>query len=157
MEQTQIPTEQDLRDLGFDAAANETRAKRELARKLRIAFEHFRVVEPQHIDRFNEELKRRSKLNKGKNQWGEIYQYDTLLFTPVGQYPGVPPKAVLDEVKKAKELNCFDEFEVATIQSVEVIPDPIVFGRIKGCAKKYFIAQWDDDVKIEDILRPEEG
>jgi hypothetical protein len=36
-------------------------------------------------------------------------------------------------------------------------PDPIIFGRIKGSNNRYFVAQWDDDVKIEQILRADEG
>jgi len=40
---------------------------------------------------------------------------------------------------------------------VTVVPDPILLGRITGCENRYFIAQWDDDVKIEDILKENEG
>lgn len=153
-----IPSEQELRDLGFEAAANETKAKRALARKLRIAFEHFRVVEPGQIKRFNEELHNKT-LNRNPtidNPYGyPVYQ--VLKFTPTNQYAGVPPVEVLEKLKEAKKLDCFDAFEVATIESVQVVPDPVLFGVITGCQNKYFIAQWDNDVSIEQILRPEEG
>jgi hypothetical protein len=40
---------------------------------------------------------------------------------------------------------------------VKVIPDPVVFGIIIGCRNKYFIAQWDNEVSIEQILKEDEG
>ena len=63
-----------------------------------------------------------------------------------------PPDTVLDALEKAKEDNCFDTFEVAKISWIEEIKDPILFGIIEGCSDKFFISQWDDDVKIEDLL-----
>lgn len=149
--------ENDLRELGFTAAAEQVQKDRELARKLRIAFEHFRVVTPAHIERFQSELKTKTQQADGRNQWGEITTHDRLKLTNIASYAAVPPQEALDELRKAKELNCFDTFEVATIESVRVVPDPIVFGVIHGCTNKYFVCQWDEDVKIEDILRPDEG
>lgn len=146
--------ESDLEELGFTKAAEGLKQKRELARKMRLAFEHFRVVTPDVITRFNEDLYKRSKVNDGK--FGG-YTYQCLKFTPIAQYGEIPPTAALEALRSAKEIGCFDAFEVATIESVKVVPDPILFGVITGCQNKYFIAQWDDDVKIEDILRPEEG
>jgi hypothetical protein len=35
---------------------------------------------------------------------------------------------------------------------VKEVIDPIIFGKIDGCTDRFFIAQWDDDVKIEDIV-----
>lgn len=152
-QQTQV-CESDLEELGFTAAANSVKQKRELARKMRIAFEHFRVVTPEHIKDFNEKLYTTSKSKAG--QFGS-YSYQRLTFTPISQYGEVPPAPALEALRAAKELKCFDSFEVAKIESVTVVPDPILFGCITGCDKKYFVAQWDDDVKIEDILRPDEG
>ena len=158
MEQTEIPTEQELRDLGFEAAADETKSKRELARKLRIAFEHFRVVLPEQIARFNTELARKTSNSTPSRDNPLGYPiHQRLAFTSTKHYAGVPPKEVLEELKKARELNCFDSFEIATIESVVKVPDPVLFGVIDGCDNKYFIAQWDNDVSIEQILRPEEG
>lgn len=147
-----IVNEQELRDLGFETAANQCLVKRELARKLRIAFEHFRVVEPEQIARFNQELAKKTNV---ATTYGNTYQ--TLRFTKVESYPNVPPVDVLEKLREAKKLNCFDTYEVATIESVVQVPDPVLFGVIAGCQNKYFIAQWDNDVSIEDILRPEEG
>jgi hypothetical protein len=155
---TTIPEERvktsELEELGFKTAADNVKSRRELARKMRIAFEHFRVVTPDHVTRFNEELKQKTyKMENG----AFTYTYQTMVFTPIEKYPEVPPTEALEKLKEAKALNCFDAFEVANIQSRTVVPDPILFGRIGGCDNRYFIAQWDDDVRIEDILKEDEG
>lgn len=149
--------ENELRELGFSTAANNVSNDRVLARKLRIAFEHFRLVKPEHLARFNEELKARTLRAAGRNTWGEITEHDTLKFTPIANYDKVPPAAALEAIRHAKGMDCFDSFEVATIASVRTVPDPIVFGIVSGCENKYFVAQWDSDVAIEDILRQGEG
>lgn len=145
--------ESDLEELGFTAAATGLKQKRELARKMRIAFEHFRVVTPDKIQEFNQELCKRTRTDRKGG--GYIYQH--LAFIPIAQYGEVPPADALEALRAAKELKCFDTYEVAKIESVQVIPDPILFGCITGCANKYYIAQWDNDVKIEDLLKPDEG
>lgn len=142
------PSECDLRELGFTAAADQLSAERELARKLRIAFEFYSVVSPTHVAQFNDKIKKATYVDNGP--------YSRLVFNPIESYRTIPPKEVLEKVREAKDRGCFDSFEVATIQSVKVVPDPIIFGRIKGCANHYYIAQWDNDVRIEDILKPEE-
>jgi len=146
------PTEAELRELGLTEAANKMKRQRELARKLRIAFEHFRVVTPEQVTRFQSELLEK----RTRGAYGS-YSYQSLKFTALEAYPNVPPAEVLQKIRGAKELKCFDRFEVLTLETVEVIPDPVVFGIIDGCDNKYFVAQWDDDVKIEQILREHEG
>lgn len=153
-EKTEIaPTEAELRELGMTKAADEMKNKREMARKLRIAFEHFRVVTPDQVARFQRELQGKAE----RALYSGAYEYQALKFTPLALYPNVPPGEVLTKIKEAKALECFDAFEVLTLETVKVIPDPVVFGIIAGCDNKYFVAQWDDDVKIEQILREDEG
>lgn len=67
----------------------------------------------------------------------------------IDRYPGIPPAAVLDifEVHKARKI--FDYFTVA---SVKGIPDPLLLGRLKGDDNRYFIAQWGDDVALDDLI-----
>jgi hypothetical protein len=158
-EQEQVTaTEAELRELGLTAAADTMKRARELARKLRIAFEHFRVVTPEHLQRFQYELLERGR--KGRSALAGLYEgytYQALKFTALESYPNVPPGDVLEKIRSAKELKCFDRFEVLTLETREVVPDPVVFGIIDGCDNKYFVAQWDDDVKIEQILREDEG
>ena len=148
------PTEAELRELGLTEAANKMKHQRELAQKLRIAFEHFRVVTPEQVSRFQRELMDTGR--RSMSAYGS-YSYQSLKFTALEAYPNVPPGEVLQKIREAKELKCFDRFQVLTLETVEVIPDPVVFGIIDGCDNKYFVAQWDDDVKIEQILREDEG
>ena len=148
------PTEAELRELGLTEAANKLKHQREMARKLRTAFEHFRVVTPEQLSRFQAELMDKSV--KSLSAYG-AYSYQALKFTALEAYPNVPPGEVLEKIREAKKHECFDRFEVLTLETVEVVPDPVVFGIINGCDNKYFVAQWDDDVRIEDILRADEG
>lgn len=148
-----MPTETELRELGLNAAADKITRSRELARKLRIAFEHFRVVTPEQLVRFQEELWQRRETDP----LTYTLRYQVLKFTALDAYPNVPPAEVLLKIRQAKELKCFDRFEVLTLEAQEVVPDPVIFGVIAGCDNRYFVAQWDDDVKIEQILREDEG
>lgn len=142
---TQDPVVVDqLERLGFKIAATKVKEASVKKRKMAIAYEHYRFVRQEKIDAFNAKLRKQ----------GSSYDYKTLAFTPVESYPEVPPADVLQKMETAVERKCFDQFEVAHIINVK---DPILFGRIKGCPDRFFIGQWDDDVKIEDILKPNEG
>jgi hypothetical protein len=169
-----IPTQERLKELGFVTAASEMQrhkeaAPKELRQKLRTAFEHYRVVEPHHIERHNIMLKSLTrKVARKWRQYGEVHKewsYLQLDFTTIHQYPAAPPAEVLVELEKAKAMGCFDRFEICTLgrhsqiesRPVFRLPDPILFGRIDGSENRYFIAQWDDDIKIEDILKEDEG
>jgi hypothetical protein len=149
-----------LRSLGLHTAAKVVEQKleekkfvRDMSFRLKLAYEHFRVLKPENISAFNEAL--REKTQKRTGRGGVIY--DTLVFVPLEQYKQVPPDNVLDALQGAKDKNLFDHFEVGCLESVEVRPDPLLIGRIKGSEDRFFIAQWDDDVRIEDILKENEG
>lgn len=146
-----------LKTLGFTRAATEVERQRALQKKLELAYEHYRFVTPENIQKFQDKLKEESTEDIGGNQWVMITQHKRLKFTAVKEYPAVPPTEVLDALETAQNLRCFDTFEIASIEWVKHVPDPILFGRIKGCADRFYIAQWDDDVKIEDILQGDEG
>lgn len=136
-----------LSKLGFKTASERVKKLIERKRKLALAYEHFRVVRPEKIQAFNEKLKK-------ETYNGKTGSWKTLSFTPVESYEHTPPDHVLSSIEKAIDLKCFDSFEVAHIIEVR---DPIVFGRINGCPDRFFIDQWDSDVKIEDILSKNEG
>ncbi len=136
-----------LESLGFKAAGAKVKELSVRKRKMALAYEHYRFVRPQKIDEFNAKL--RAKTAQGYNR-----SYQTLSFTLVEHYPDVPPAHVLDKMEEAVGRDCFDVFEVAHIVNVK---DPILFGRVHGCPDLFYIDQWDDDVKIEDILAPNEG
>lgn len=135
-----------LEKLGFHAAANKVRGAAEYKRKLAIAYEHYRVVSDQKINEFNQKLYSTSSTSRG--------DYKVLSLTPIEAYGEVPPKSVLDSLEVAIGRQCFDSFQVAHIVQVK---DPLLFGLVKGCSDHFFIDQWDDDIKISDLLKDNEG
>jgi len=134
-----------LEKLGFTKVAKELKAKEEFKRKLIIAYEHFKYITPEAIEKFNEELKEKTyqEISPG------YYKYNRLKFVKISEYDRIPPESVLNKLEEAQKLNIFDEFEVAFIEEVE--EDPIIFGRIKGCEDRFFICQWDNDIKVEEL------
>lgn len=147
-----MKTEEKLEKLGFTMASNKIKEVKELKRKMLVAYEHFRYVKPEKFQAFNIKLKAETMQETANER-----RYKTLAFIPIEKYQEIPPDAVLEALEKAQELNCFDYFEVAKIEARVEIKDPIIFGCIKGCPDKFYVAQWDDDVKIQDILKENEG
>lgn len=139
-----------LEKLGFTRAASELKLLAVKKRKLAIAYEHYRFVRPEKIEAFNAKLKAETKT--GKEPFSA--EWKTLEFTPVYNYESVPPDDAMAALETAQDYKCFDAYEIASIKKVK---DPILFGRINDCPDRFFIAQWDNDVKIEDILMPNEG
>ena len=142
-----------LGKLGFKVASEKLNKLAEKKRKLAIAYEHYRFVRKEKISDFSQKLKEKT-IERGKNGYEK---YQTLTFTSVENYSEVPPNDVLLELETAMGRNCFDSFEIAHIVTEVKVPDPILFGCIKGCTDRFFIAQWDNDVSIEQILAPNEG
>ena len=136
----------DLQELGFDSAVKTVEKNRDLVRKSAVAYEHFDYITPEMVEKFKTEVKEKTRKEE-KN----YYQYDTLAFINIKEYTEVPPADVLEKLREAKKWNCFDNFEIAKIESVREMKDPILFGRITGVGDYFFIAQWDDDVTIEAI------
>lgn len=137
-----------LEKSGLTGIAKTIKKLKEKNAKMIIAYEHFRFVRPEKFQAFNERLKRETMKD---------YTYNRLRFTALENYNKIPPMMVLDAIDAANDKACFDRYEVADIESVKELPDPIVFGVIDGCSDKFFITQWDDDVKIEDILSENDG
>ena len=133
--------------LGLNKASGDLKESAERMRKLHIAYQSFKWIRKENIDKFNEHLKKTT--DKSDESY---YRYDKLAFIKTADYPGIPPEPVLAEMEKAQKLECFDYMEVCKIESVQEVKDPIVFGCVEGCTDKFFVAQWGDDVKVEDIL-----
>ena len=153
-------TAEKLKELGFEKAATKLKEKQEFHRKLAIAYDHFRYVRPEKIDQFNASLKEKTLKKEGNpNTRGYKEDWKQLVFTEVSQYEEIPPVNVLDALTEAKKLNCFDYYEIARIQNMQYVfqPDPILFGLINGCPDRFYVAQWDSDVLIEEILNANEG
>lgn len=148
----QTITSQRLESLGFKKLAAHVAHLKQKKWKLMTAYEHYRVVSMDKVLAFNENLQKKTfKENPGT--FSQSWQ--TLAFCSVEKYDKVPPEPVLAEMQIAVDRKCFDSFEVAHIK--EVVKDPLLFGRIDGCTDRFFIAQWDDDVKISDLLKANEG
>lgn len=147
-----------LKELGLDEAANKLDKSIKLKQKLMIAYEKFKIVSPETFDKFNQRLKEKTYIQTFKNQYQYEETFDQLLFIPLSKYTEIPPPDCLMDLKKAKELNIFDSFEVCKTQTIKTFtdntprPDPIIFGVINGCVDKFFITQWDDDISIEQII-----
>ena len=135
-----------LNELGFHTATEKINKKVELSKKLHIAYQNYEFVMPDDINKFNDIL--RSKTEKSQDY---RTTYDKLVFHNVANYTEAPPEFVLDKMKEAVSKQCFDEFEIAKIESVQEIPDPILFGKVNGCGDYFFITQWDNDVTLEMI------
>lgn len=69
--------------------------------------------------------------------------------TPIADYEGIPPRHALEALKAAQEKTVFDYF---TIASVNAVQDPLLLGRINGESDRFFIAQWDTDVCLDDLI-----
>lgn len=142
-----------LRHLGLNAAAREVMRLSSLAQKCAVAYEHYRFVTQDHIDKFGHALRERTLQQIG----GYQTVWDAVAVVPLQDYAKVPPSSALDALEEAQRLGCFDTFEVAIIQSVRQVKDPILFGRIEGCPDRFFVAQWDLDISIDDLLQGDEG
>lgn len=135
-----------LEKLGFINAADVIKKLKEKSRKMSIAYEHFRFVRPDKIAEFQKKIYEKTFHDAGGHK--------ILRFTPIAECEKIPPDSVLASLEHAIEKKCFDSFDVAHI---ELVKDPILFGRIKGCADAFFIDCWDNDVTIEEILGKNEG
>jgi hypothetical protein len=137
---------EELVELGFASAAEKVQQSQSLVRKTAIAYEHFDYITPEDVENF------KNKVQNDTMKDHDGYRiYNTLLFHDIKDYSEVPPSDVLEKLRAAKELKCFDYFEIAKMESVKEVKDPILFGRIQDCGDYFFIAQWDDDVTIEAI------
>ena len=116
-------------------------------KKMKIAYLNFLYVSSDKLALFNDKLRKETLLEDKR-----AYRYKQLKFVLLKDYPELPPPSVLEALENAKKFNCFDSYEIAKIDWIEQIKDPILFGVIEGCSDKFFISQWDDDVKFEDIF-----
>ena len=76
----------------------------------------------------------------GKFRWVEV---------PLSQYAGIPPEPVLARLAEEKVKGIFQEYHVA---SVENIHDPLLLGIVKGCADRWYLSQWGNDVSLDDVI-----
>lgn len=135
-----------LDKLGFKKALSKISRGRKVFPKLKIAYARYGFIREEQVQKFQEVL--------GLQKAAKGYRKQ-LTFCKIENYDrDVPPQEVLEKIEAARNAGCFDYFEIAFVE--EVKKDPIVFGRIEGCKDRFFIAQWDDDVSIEQIIMASE-
>ncbi len=124
-----------LLELGMTKIAEKVLRKGFGKKKLLQAIKEYRYATGEDLDDFNKDMK----------QYGK-----ELVVVKIKDYDKIPPDDVLESLKEAKAKECFDSFHIAYIRKVK---DPLLFGKIDDFKNLYFfVAQWGDDVKIEDII-----
>jgi hypothetical protein len=139
-------TKERLARLGLTTVAKNLDAVKLRARKMLIAYECYRYLTPEKILAFQHKL---------SDECRSLPYTKQLSFTRLADYLKIPPEDVLLKLEEAIGRNCFDSYEVAHI--VQVKKDPLLLGLINGCKDKFFIAGWDNDVRISDLLKDNEG
>lgn len=137
------PDTERLKKLGLTGVAKRI----DSAEKLAFAYGNYLFIEQDTVDLFNQKL-RKDTLREDK----DAREFKRLVFLPLGDYQELPPPHVVDALEKATKDDCFDFFEVGKINWIREVKDPILFGRIKGSTDRFFIAQWDDDIRLEDLI-----
>jgi len=151
-----MKTIEELKKLGFKNVASRLEAEDKFRTKTFLAYNNYEFISEEDYQAFNEELRAKTQV-RDQYMGRSYYVYDKLVMTRLEEYPDLPPEEVLLELKTAQERECFDYYEIAKIESIREVIDPILFGRINGCTDRFFIAQWDHDVKFEDIKRRKES
>lgn len=127
-----------LKELGLNAISEKILRKKTGKDKLLKAVETYRYATQEDLNDFNKEMRSYSK---------------EFIVVEMKNFDRLPPDDVLEELQKARKKGCFDTYHIGYIRKVK---DPILFGKIDGFNGLYFyIAQWGDDVKIEDIIGTE--
>ena len=132
-----------LQKLGFKNAVKQI----DKIERMKLAYDRYMFITPQTVQTFNDKL-RKETLEEDKR----ARRYKQLMFIPIEEYGAIPPPSVLDKLEKAQNDNIFDKFLIAKVDWKEEVKDPIVFGMIDGCEDYFYISQWDDDIKIEDLI-----
>ena len=135
-------TKEWLSKLGLKAATQEI----ESTEKIMFAYSNYEFITPEDVSKFNERLKKETMI-----ETPDSYSYKKLVFIALEKYEKIPPADILEKLEVAQEKKCFDRFEIAKVDWIEEVKDPILFGRIDNCDDYFFVGQWDDDVKFEDV------
>ncbi len=127
-----------LKELGLNAISEKLLRKKGGKEKLLKAVSEYRYATKEDLDDFKKEMR---KYNK------------ELAVVEMKSFDRLPPDEILEDLQKARKKKCFDTYHIAYIRKVK---DPILFGKINGFNELFFyVSQWGDDVKIEDIIGTE--
>lgn len=105
----------------------------------------------------------------GEKQFDELRKKSTkgIEVTPIKNFTRHIPDKVIKKIAEVRAKNIFDEFVVVhydpqqeaiklTKKEIEKKKDPIVFGKVNGSDKMYFIADWIDEycnLTMEEVAR----
>ena len=135
-----------LQRLGLTAAATLVERQQLAVDKWATAYAHFRFVTPAQVRAFE------AKCWGEHKQVGSTTHTKNLVFTALKDYPTIPPKEALHALEAAQALKVFDTFEIAHIEWVVRVPDPILFGCITGCPDRFVIGSWGNDISVEELV-----
>ena len=138
---------QQLAQLGLSEAVSQLQRREEACEKWALAYAHYKFVTPEQVQVFRDKCTQEYRTSE------RGYRVEKrLVFTPIKDYPSVPPTEALTALQEAQARKVFDGFEIAHIEWQEIIPDPILFGCITGCPDKFVIAEWGTDVSYADLV-----
>jgi len=83
--------------------------------------------------------------NSDKNTIGSFVWEETR----IESYETLPPDNVLKTLKEHKERQVFNSYTIATVKGIH---DPLLLGRVNDCEDRYFIAQWGEDISLDDVI-----
>ena len=138
-----------LERLGFKKASTTLKELSLRKQKMTIAYAMFKWVREEKVNAFNQKLYEKTR------NWDKNGGYHKLEIVSVQDYEGTPPDSVLEKMEKVQALEIapgikvFDSYEVAYIRKV---PDPLLFGCVRGCPDRFFIDQWDNDISIDELI-----
>lgn len=70
------------------------------------------------------------------------------------KYQKIVPKNVALKYKQVNDEILFDRITIATLRYEEIEPDkdPLLIGRIADSSLRFVLAQWDNDILLDDLL-----
>lgn len=162
-----------LKALGFDAVADPLLARTQGLEKIKqLTGKNVTVITPKKIEAFLNRIIR-GKSGVGTQLRAVVSDENlTLNFVDhadgwrneltvtwveaaVAKYKGIPPDDVLGKLEEAKKAGAYDYFTIATVDTrltKTPIRDPLLLGRINGSTDRYFLAQWGDDISLDDVI-----
>jgi len=73
--------------------------------------------------------------------------------TPIAEYDAIPPVFVRERLAEVTSASLFDELTIASVQVEKVVvPDPLLIGRVNGWDSVAILAQWGDDIHVDDLI-----
>lgn len=73
--------------------------------------------------------------------------------TLIKDYKGIPPANVVSKIIEVNKSAAFDYLTIATMEFNQIPKeDPLLLGHINDSSLRFFIAQWDNDILLDDLI-----